>query len=160
MLEGMKRLWLGVVGGLLVALQTGCSAGQSEREGPCATYSCDDKVTFTGAISVDHPLELVDATYCIRDSCKLASIDVTGSDFDQCTLGFFEDVCLGQANGMLNIQVTWHYGDDALINQVPHRIELVEHDTGAVLLDETRDATSVIRSQDNCHVCWDAETSL
>ena len=123
----------------------------------CLDYGCAPQARLHGNVQVPASVKLIDAEYCAADDCKQSELDAALTT--PCS-NFEDAVCLSGQGETRALDVVWHGGDSP--RNKPYSIKLVDHDTGQVLLDETRSMTGRVGAQlDDCHDdCWVAEAEF
>jgi hypothetical protein len=149
--EGTSRYWRGWAGGLGLLLLLGCT------ERACLDYGCMPRARLHGDVQLPAGVKTIDAEYCAADDCKQVELDATSTA--PCSAPD-DGVCLSGEGEKRALSVTWPNGDSP--RNKPYSIKLVDHDTGQILLDETRTMTGHVGpQQDDCHDdCWSAEAEL
>jgi len=140
------------------ALAGGCSS-------MCDLLGCPAGASLSGSVVVAKEVSVVDFRFCAEDTCNEGSIDVAeGNARMPCASWDLTgaQVCLTKTSEPQSFAlraVTFKLrGYDP--HDVSVQLRLVDHATGAVLLDETRIAKSSIWRHDECHLCWSAEATL
>jgi len=143
---------------LFAALNGGCSSGSCQPVG-CAYYA-----TVNGSLNfVAEPI-VVDMTVCLAHECQSASFALRTLDAST--------PCLTQSPGAEICLVTGETSKFELHFRGPVYqsssvrpstigLKLAEHESGAVLLDESRTPTFGRDDVGDCHFeCWSAEATL
>lgn len=123
----------------------------------CDAYGCING-TYFRATMAQPSTELVDVKFCEGKVCRSGELDL-GPKYPACVLASPAEICPSLRDGELAIEARWAYGEDEHepANGLAYQLVVTDHETGDVLFDETRKATFVVRSQDDCHRCWGAE---
>jgi hypothetical protein len=150
------------LGSFVVATIVGCS---SDNESRCAAYACLDAGQLTGTLSLDAHTTQIDVDFCFEQDCRDALIDLTSTDVG-IPCGHWEGqstVCLApsSASGVFDVTATWDHGQASKpADGSTYELRLSDHQSNAVLLDQTLSAHYVAGPVDNCHDCWGARLTL
>jgi hypothetical protein len=151
--------------GLLVAVAViGCSSASDGRW--CEDYACFNHAQLAGALNVDAHTTQIDVHFCFEQDCRDGLIELTAADGSMySTWEGGSMVCLAPsaASGVYDVTAWW---DHQQAKQPPdgssYELRLTDHQSNAVLLDQTRTASYVAAPDpDGCHPdCWGAQMSL
>lgn len=153
----------GVAGALLLAFATLGSGCSSES---CPLYGCANPVTLLGNVVVAKEVTDVDFRFCVDKQCNEGSIELAqGNARMPCASWDLTGsrVCLTHSSEPQSFTLR---ADSVAHPENEHppdfsvQLELVDHATGEVLLDETRIAKASVQRTDHCHHCWSAEATL
>jgi hypothetical protein len=151
MARRLLRTWIGTS----LALLAGCG-----DETVCLLYACVNSVKLSGTVEVPPDLSQVDALFCEDGNCQQVAVDLKATSMQDCQ-PWSTNACLTLTGSQLGVVAVWRHteGDDPPHGR-PYRLQLTDHATGKVLVDETRTAEADVTREDNCHVCWNAEMKL
>jgi hypothetical protein len=146
---------------VVVGLVSGCREGEESHI--CAGWACDNRVTLTGSVEVSTQPTLVDVSYCSPDDCQSGIVDITRATVTTPACGQWNQstVCLTATDAGLEVLASWGGGgENPPVAIAEYHLELVDHQTGEVLLNTTRHTSYEVKQVDDCHRCWHAEMSL
>ena len=154
------RGWCGVASAVLflfAALNGGCY-------GTCQAVGCSYPTTLKGSLNFVTQPSVVDTTVCLDHECQSGSLDLRTLDASTpCVTGSpGAQICLA-TTGANTFELRFPVSIYASSSHRPSSIEikLVEHESGAVLLDESRSPTFGRYDVGDCHFeCWNAEVTL
>jgi hypothetical protein len=147
---------------LFAALSGGCSYD-------CAPYACLNGAHLDGSVAIAQEVAVVDFRFCVDGTCHDGSIDlaqtnpVSGSLPRACADWGAGSVCLAETSTPETFTLSAFFnvfGEDEAPHDVTVRLELIDHMSGGVLLDEKRTAKAGTPSVDSCHFCWGAGATL
>ena len=149
---------------LLAAFNGGCLSRQ------CAPYDCLNGAHLRGSVVIAQEVTVVDFRFCVDGTCHDGSIDlaqttpVSGSLPEACAdWSVRSHICLGQTSTPETFTLSAFFnvfGEDEEPHDVTVRLELIDHASRSVLLDEKRTAKAGTPSVDSCHNCWGAGATL
>lgn len=138
------------------------SAGCSQQ---CTMYGCVNGGKLSGNVVFPSEVTVVDYRLCAGSPCEDGSIDLV--ELDSATPCMLWDggpkVCLVKTNDPNTFAlsaVSSAFPEDENPPDIKFQLTLVDHESGRVLLQETRSAKSRVTSSDDCHACWRAEATL
>jgi hypothetical protein len=146
-----KRWTASVMGGLWGLI--GCNPST------CLDYACFPQAQLHGSVVIPSSVTMIQAEYCAADDCRQETFEATPTE--ACPVGE-TGICLNGDGETRSLTVTWTGSNMPRPQDTPYSIKLIDHNTGQVLLDETRRLTGHVGSQlDECHdYCWRAEAEL
>jgi hypothetical protein len=145
----------------------GCS---SDGE-PCAPYDCDLVAHLTGKLELDAAVTNLDVELCVAQRCTNGTLEVplasgaykTGNWLPHERTAFTEHALyLERADdGRVKLSAAFHFNDASVPRgEAEYTIRLTDHDSGATLLDEAREAVVPAKRVDSCHVCGSTSVEL
>lgn len=143
---------------LIFAAMVSCEAGEQD----CLAYACTSKAYLNGSVEIPDDTSAVDVRFCSTWGCLEGLLDVREVRETECASGpvadFHGSVCATRtASGRLELEASLS-GEDT--GSVPpdgesYTLEVVDHDSGRVLVDEETKANyDTSSNQDSCHRCW------
>ena len=149
----MSSHWFSWAGSLGLLLLVDCVA-----EGTCLDYGCISQARLHGEVQVPASVKVIEAEYCAADACEHAELDATSTTSSTSACSASEvGVCMRGEGETRTVSAVWQGGPSPK-NKL-YSIRLTDHDTGQVLLEETRSLTGHFGpQQDDCHDdCWGAQ---
>jgi hypothetical protein len=160
---------LGVRDLLALIVAAGIVACSSETAKECLTYLCVNAARLTGDVEQPAETELVDAKFCSDQlGCVEGLVDLRELDSGAACTGrnpepYAGQVCFSRASGGgLSIDAHLSRPDDGTLPKdgETYRLNVVDHDSGAVLAEAERSADYEVTREDSCHLCWAANMRL
>jgi hypothetical protein len=164
--KNRAKYWLTVSSVALAALALpGCGVTHEEV---CPTYACLNGAQLQGTAKVAETVTMVDAEYCSELGCVDGTVDLAAASAEPvCTqqhaAPYDDAVCFRRsAAGELEVKANLTRAEDGTLPADGERytLRVVDHDSGEVLIDETRRADYEVTREDTCHVCWSADMAL
>jgi hypothetical protein len=143
----------------------GCDVGMGET---CAAYACINNAETVGSFEVPDTVKVVDTEYCSEAGCVEGSVDLSELGAEAaCIREYYspweDGICFTRADdGTLQLSANLTRNDTGTLPPDGERytVRVVDHDSGQVLLEQTREADYEVTRQDNCHLCWNAQMTL
>lgn len=168
MIERNRVLTRGAGWGLLLVLLAVPACGLSDVGEVCLTYACINGAVLSGTVQAPAETRQLRVKYCSEQACVEGPVDIESLTTAEACIAdgpgsWGDSVCFKRsADGALEVRAQLTRLDDGTLPADGERytLEIVDEDSGAVLLDEAREADYVTTRRDNCHWCWSAEMSL
>lgn len=140
------------------------AAGCGSSATACSLYACNAVAQLSGSTTFSANTKTLDAKLCADGTCVEGELDLgTDAGLACASLHSPSSVCVSSANGsgMFDVRASWSFQDETQPAQpVSLELQLQDHATGEVLLDETRSVTFAITHEDSCHRCWGGEATF
>ncbi len=147
------------------------SIGCSSDGEPCAAYACELGTRLTGELELDPAVTSLDVELCVVQRCSNGTVEVplasgahtNGNWLPHGRTAFSEHALyLERADdGRVSLSAAFRFNDASVPRgEAEYTIRLTDRDSGAILLDESREAVVPAKRVDSCHVCGTSSVAL